>query len=29
MNPLSGANVERQRGSFINMVRLVMGDKIG
>ena len=29
MNPLSGANVERQRGSFINMVRLVMGDKVG
>jgi hypothetical protein len=29
MNPFSGANVDRKRGSFINMVRLVMGDRIG
>ena len=29
MNPFSAANVERTHGSFINMVRLVMGDKVG
>lgn len=29
MNPFSAANVQRKRGSFINMVRLVMGDKVG